>query len=45
MNIWKYKIIGDAGPIYTCNTFFAETKSKSGNTVFCKRENDFLKFK
>ncbi len=45
MYIWKYKIISNSGPIYTSNTMFAEKKSKLGNLVFCKRENDFLKFR
>lgn len=45
MYIWKYKIIGNSGSIYTSNTLFAEEKSKLGKLVFCKRETNIRKFK
>ena len=44
MMMWKYKIISDAGIIVTRNTDYAEKRSKLGNIVFCKRENNIYRF-
>jgi len=44
MIVWKYTILSDAGPIITKNYKYAENKSKLGNIVFCKRENNIYKF-
>lgn len=44
MMVWKYRIQTNVGVIITKNTEFAEKKSKLGNIVFCKRENNIYKF-
>jgi len=44
MMVWKYKILSEAGMIITQNLEYAEQKSKLGNIVFCKRENNVYKF-
>lgn len=44
MMVWKYTIQSDAGVIITQNADYAEKKSKLGNIIFCKRENNVYKF-
>ena len=44
MMVWKYIIKSDAGIIVTRNTDYAEKRSKLGNIVFCKRENNIYRF-
>ncbi len=44
MNVWRYTIISDAGPIITRNYEYAERKSRLGYLVFCKREKNIYKF-
>ena len=44
MMVWKYRIQTDAGMIITKNSEYAEKKSRLGNIVFCKRENNIYKF-
>ena len=44
MNIWKYIIKCNNGLIITKNFKIAEDKSKSGYTVFCKRDKNIYKY-
>ena len=44
MMVWKYTIQSNAGVIITQNADYAEEKSRLGNIVFCKRENNVYKF-
>jgi len=44
MMVWKYIIRSDAGVIVTQNPYYAEQRSKLGNIVFCKRENNIYKY-
>jgi len=44
MIVWKYRIQTDIGYIITKNTDYAEKRSKLGNIVFCKRENNVYKY-
>ena len=44
MNVWKYTIQTNVGPIITRNPEIAENKSRLGYLVFCKRENNIYKY-
>jgi len=44
MIVWKYTIQSDNGIIITQNPEYAEKRSRLGNIVFCKRENNFYRF-
>jgi len=45
MMVWRYIIQSNGATIVTQNTDYAEKRSKLGNVVFCKRENNINKFK